>query len=246
MKSKKFFYFFMVVMLLLIAQASGVLAENQTGNNYTGKVTIIHVNDIHTYVDASDSTIGYAKIAGFYNQVKAVNPNTLFLDAGDTFSGTANALVDHAESIIPILNTIGFDAMVTGNHDYAFGSKHLLKLVSMLDYPVISANIVYKETDEPLLDCFLILTLANGMKVGIIGLTHFTAQVMGATDVKYTDPIPVAQRLVNEIRPQVDLIIGLLHVGVGEDSHANSITIARQVKGLDVIIDGHTHIKLRK
>lgn len=242
MKPAKILRFWMVAVLLCLLSATYVFA--QTGNGYTGKVTIVHVNDIHTYVDASDTAIGYAKIAGYYDQLKAENPNTLFLDAGDTFSGTPNALIDYSDSIIPILNTMGFDVMVTGNHDYAFGSKQLLKLAGMLDYPVLSANIVYRETGEPLLDSYTILTLDNGMKVGVIGLTHFTAQVMGAADVKYTDPIPVAQKLVDELKPQVDLVIGLLHVGVGEDAHANSPMIANEVKGMDVIIDGHTHTVL--
>ena len=134
--------------------------------------------------------------------------------------------------------------MVTGNHYSAFGSKQLLNLAGMLKHPVISGNIVYKDTDKPLFNGYTILTLDNGMKVGIVGLTHFTAQVMGAADVKYTDPIAVGQKLVDEVKPQVDFVIGLLHVGVGEDGNANSIMIANEVKGLDVIIDGNTHTVL--
>lgn len=245
MKHQKILMFCIVATALFtLAVTGGVWAKAKTGNNYTGNVTIIHVNDIHTYVDASDTAIGYAKLAGFYEQAKNTNPNTLLLDAGDTFSGTPNALIDYSESLIPVLNTIGFNVMVTGNHDYAFGSKQLLKLAGMLNYPVISGNIVYKDTGKPLFNGYTILTLDNGMKVGIIGLTHFTAQVMGAADVKYTDPIATAQKLVDEVKPQVDLVIGLLHIGMGEDGNVNSLMVARQVKGLDVIIDGHTHTVL--
>lgn len=239
MKIKKKLMFFTVAITLSVFASVACAA-----GNYTGTVTIIHVNDIHTYVDASDTAIGYAKLAGFYDKTKSANPNTLLLDAGDTFSGTPNALIDYSDSLIPILNTIGFDVMTTGNHDYAFGSKQLLKLAGMLDYPVLSGNIVYREGDKPLFNGYTILTLDNGMKVGIVGLTHFTAQVMGAADVKYTDPIEVGQKLVDEVKPQVDLVIGLLHIGVGEDGQVNSIMVADQVKGLDVIIDGHTHTVL--
>lgn len=245
MKSKKILLFFLALTLLVSFSPPGrVLAQTGPANDFTGTVTIIHVNDVHTHVDASETAIGYARLAGFYEQAKSENPNTILLDAGDTFSGTPNALIDYSNSIIPILNTVGFDVMVTGNHDYAFGSKQLLKLAGLLDYPVISGNIVYKDSDKPLFDGYTILTLANGMKVGVVGLTHFTAQVMGAADVKYTDPVAVGQKLVDELEPQVDFIIGLLHIGVGEDGHANSVTIANEVKGIDVIIDGHTHTVL--
>lgn len=244
MKQKKILAFFLAVTFVVLSAGLNAAAETKSGGNFTGTVTIIHVNDTHTYVDATDTAIGYAKLAGFYEQAKSQNPNTILLDAGDTFSGTPNALIDYSDSLIPILNTIGFDVMVTGNHDYAFGSKQLLKLAGMLKHPVISGNIVYKATDKPLFNGYTILTLDNGMKVGVVGLTHFTAQVMGAADVKYTDPVAVGQKLVDEVKPQVDFVIGLLHVGVGEDGNANSIMIANEVKGLDVIIDGHTHTVL--
>lgn len=241
MKLKKILLFFITLTLsFLLTATGGTLAADKPGS-YTGTVTIIHVNDIHTHIDATDTAIGYAKLAGFSDQMKAQNPNTILLDGGDVFSGTPNALIDYSDSLIPILNTVGFDVMVAGNHDFAFGSKQLLKLTGELKHPALSSNVVYRNNDKPLLDSYTILTLPNGMKVGVIGFTHFTAQVMGAADVKYIDPIPVVQKLVDEIKPQVDFIIGLSHLGDADDGNANSTMIAEQVKGIDVIIDAHTH-----
>jgi len=249
MKKKSIAWFLVVAtVFVFFLSACGKTADmdptDAAGEGFTGSVTIVHVNDIHGYVSETEEAIGFAKISGFFQQTKEENPNTIFLDAGDCFSGSAYTTIDQGESIVPILNTVGIDAMVAGNHDFNYGSAQLLRLASLVNYPILSANMVYRETQENLLDGYDIITLDNGMKVGVIGLTTPVAETMGASDVMYVDAISTCQALVTELKPQVDIIVALTHVGENEGDALTSTMIADQVEGLDVIIDGHSHTAL--
>lgn len=218
---------------------------------FTGKIKIVHINDTHTYLDdtANDpndptkgGNMGYAKIASFYDYVAKKNENTLFLNAGDCFFGTAAGTVDKGESVIPIVNTMGIDAMVTGNHEYTYGTEQLLKLTKNLNHPALCGNMVYKDKAGQPFASYDIQTLPNGMKVGIIGLTTPVSAAMGAADVKYVDAVAAAKKLVKEVKPKVDLTIALCHIGHTGDM--NTTKLANEVKGLDLIIDGHSHLAL--
>lgn len=218
--------------------------SQRTPSDFSGVVTLIHVNDVHTHIYEDDKAIGYAKIAGFVEQMKQENLNTLFLDNGDTFSGTEASAMDKAESLVSIYNTIGFDVMTTGNHDYSYGTEHLLRLAGAVDYPVICGNMVKKDTDETILDSYILKELPGGLTVGIIGLTTPTSASMGASDLKYVDAVKVGQKLVDEVRPQADLVVVLGHVGDTEGDAMTSDKIVNEVEGIDVFIDGHSHTLL--
>lgn len=216
--------------------------NNQSNSGYTGEIQIVHVNDMHNHLNAQTGEMGYANSASFYEYAKGNNVNTLFLDAGDCFFGDAYGTVDQGEWMPLITNTMGIDAMVTGNHEYTYGTEQLLKLTKLLDYPALCANIVYKDSGKQPFDSYYIKTLPNGMKVGIIGLTTQVAAAMGAADIKYEDAVRRANEVAAELKPQVDLTIALCHIGERELTTTNDI--ANEVKDIDLIIDGHSHTAL--
>lgn len=196
-----------------LTDATEGTAEKSLGESQT--LTIIHVNDVHGNVEESDIAIGYAKMAAFIDMMKREDPNTIALDAGDTFGGTPNAAFDQGESIVPILNTVAFDAMVLGN--------------------------VVTTDGEYLWEPSMVITLGNGLKVGIVTAT------CGILDgLEFLNPIESLQSQVNEIRSDVDIVIALLHLGVEDFSGNTSQLVASEVEGVDVIVDGHSHIVLEK
>ena len=106
-----------MVLTLVFAPVAGVYADE---NAVT--ITIIHTNDTHSRVEAG---IGFAKVAAKVKELKATNPNTLVIDAGDTFHGQTFSTISKGESIIKIMNTIGYDLMTPGNHDFNYGQGRL-------------------------------------------------------------------------------------------------------------------------
>ncbi|KJL36104.1 Trifunctional nucleotide phosphoesterase protein YfkN precursor [Microbacterium azadirachtae] len=231
--------------VLLGLGAGGALASPAyAASGFTGTVSIAHLNDVHGNVFETATEIGYARIGGYVDQLRTDNPNTLFLDAGDTFSGSKYTAIDRGASIVPIVNTLGIDAMAAGNHEFSYGSPYLQELASRLDHPMLAGNIVYSATGQPVLPGYAIVTLPNGMKAGVIGISAPASATMGSQDVGYRDAIATTQALVDEVTGQgVDLVIGLMHLG-DQDPTMTSLKVADAVTGMNLIVDGHSHTAL--
>ncbi|TGU70424.1 bifunctional metallophosphatase/5'-nucleotidase, partial [Mesorhizobium sp. M00.F.Ca.ET.186.01.1.1] len=100
------------------------------GDAATTHVTIAHTNDTHGHIqeDKSQKEFGFAKIATLLKEWRAENNNFLLLDAGDTFQGTVFVNQFKGESVVPILNSLDYNVMAAGNHEFDFGYEQLLKL----------------------------------------------------------------------------------------------------------------------
>ena len=158
-------------MLLAAALAvSAALSPAQTSaaESESATITIVHVNDVHARVEGGEAAIGYAKLASYVKRLKADNPNTLLLDAGDTLHGQTIANLERGDSIVRMMNAAGFDAMATGNHDYNYGSERLVELAGKADFPMLAAN-VYKADGTRLLDPYVIEEI-GGFDIAIFGL----------------------------------------------------------------------------
>ncbi|WP_028551349.1 5'-nucleotidase C-terminal domain-containing protein [Paenibacillus sp. UNC451MF] len=237
-----------MMLALFMSTSSMVPAAAADVPNGTKTITILHTNDIHSRVEESKEGIGYAKLATMIKQQRAANPNTLVLDAGDTFHGQTIANLERGESIVKIMNSIGFDAMEPGNHDFNYGSDRLVELSGKAQFPIISAN-VKKADGSRLLKPYIIKDVA-GVKVGIFGLTTpETAYKTHPNNVKgitFADPVTEAKAMVAELKGKADIVIALAHLGIDQSSVDTSIKVAEQVPGIDVIIDGHSHSTLEK
>jgi 2',3'-cyclic-nucleotide 2'-phosphodiesterase (5'-nucleotidase family) len=208
---------------------------------------IMHVNDIHGRVEAAKyDGMGLARVSTLVKQVRAEDPNVILLDAGDAIHGTVFAALSDGESVVKIMNEMGYDAMTTGNHDYNYGLDRLENLQNTMNYPVVVANVTYKENGEKAFKPYIIKTLPNGVKVGIFGLaTPETAYKTSPTNVEavvFEDPIAAAKESVAALKAEgVNYIVALAHLGNDPDSVYTSTKLATEVDGIDLIVDGHSH-----
>lgn len=207
-------------------------------------ITILHTNDIHGRVLEGDfDGMGYGKITTLVKEAREANPNTLLLDAGDTFHGLPIATSVEGESIATIMNAIGYDAMAAGNHDFNYGQERLVELNEMTEFPIMAAN-VKKANGTNLLESYVIKEVA-GVKVGIFGLatpeTLFKSHPKGVEGLKFDDPVETALKMVAALEDKVDIIIALGHLGIDEESVDTSIKVIESVPGIDVFVDGHSH-----
>lgn len=209
-------------------------------------ITILHTNDSHARVfEGKYDGMGFAKLSTLIQQFKAENENILLLDAGDTFHGTTFATLEKGNSIVKIMNQIGYDSMAAGNHDFNYGYNRLLELAGMADFPILSANVIYEDTGELVLDPYIIRTI-DGIKFGIFGLstpeTHYKTHPKNVEGLKFTDPVAAANKMVKELKTKdVDVIISLTHLGTDESSTDTSLKVAQGAPGIDLIVDGHSH-----
>ncbi|MGD2146044.1 MAG: 5'-nucleotidase C-terminal domain-containing protein, partial [Anaerolineae bacterium] len=224
-------------------------------------VTILHTNDLHGRFPTEyyySTPEGVTFLASHIAAERAKNPNTLLLDAGDTFQGNAFAQYFRNATPNPIagaMNMLDYDAMVIGNHEFNFGSATFATMLGQLDFPILgSANLdddgTYGFINDSV-DDYITLDV-DGVKVSIFGLTNpevpiyeLPSNIEGLTFYTATT---TAETLVPEILADEDpdLLVALTHIGydVYKGSYDKDKAIAEQVPGIDVIVGGHSHTKL--
>ncbi|WP_051586258.1 bifunctional UDP-sugar hydrolase/5'-nucleotidase [Selenomonas sp. AE3005] len=213
-------------------------------------ITIMHTNDMHARVKSTDDegkTIGLDWIAGAIWQQKAADEDTLALDAGDTLHGVTLVNVSQGSNMAMFMNLAGYDAMTPGNHDFSYGTRRLLELAKMLNFPLLSANILDKEQKQYIFLPYKSFAY-NGVKVAVVGLTTPEVPIktnpLNVTDLVFADPVAAAKDLVPKLRATHDVVIGLMHMGLDKSSAVTSESVAKAVPGFDIIIDGHSHTTL--
>lgn len=231
--------------LLLVAhELSGTIAVYELAPSEQTRIQIIATNDIHSRV-YEDSGMGYAKLAAIVEQYRQMNPNTIVLDAGDTLHGQTYSTLVEGSSIVELMNEIGYAAMTTGNHDYNYGFERMLDLGEQANFDILAANV--KDADgSHVFEPYIIEEVA-GVKLGVFGLatpeTVYKTHPNNVAGIAFTDPATAAKEMVEELQGKADVIINLAHLGTdGSTGKENrSDTIASEVSGIDLIIDGHSH-----
>lgn len=231
----------LVFLFVLICFISNVMAENVD-------LVILHTNDIHGRIEESQyAGMGMAKLNTLIQEYRRENKNVLLLDAGDTFHGQIIANLVKGESVARILNLMDYDAMVPGNHDFNYGQERLMELNQITDFPIIAANI--SKDNQPFLQEYVIKNL-TGLKIAIFGLstpeTTYTTHPDNVKGLIFNDPVKIAKKMVEKLKDKADVIIALSHLGISEGSKYTSKKIAKEVDGIDLIVDGHSHDALKE
>lgn len=234
---------------LLAASVGTALAAEETAVPASAKhITLLHTNDTHARaVEGTSGEMGYAKLAGIIDSYRKANPNTLLLDAGDAVHGTTFATLVNGESVVQVMNKMGYDVFTPGNHEFNYGYERLLELESMMKFPVISANVKIAKDNTSLFKPYIIKEV-DGVKVGIFGLTTpetaYKTHPKNVEGLTFADPTKDAQAIVDELEDKTDVIVALGHIGQDTSSVDTSLKIVKAVDGIDVFIDGHSHTVL--
>jgi len=222
------------------------------------RITLIQINDSHGYLESHLEWFpgpdgrpvfrpagGYARIATLVKQIgEETQGRALFFDNGDTFHGTRPVVESQGEAIVPILNQLGMAAM-TAHWDFAYGPARLKELGSKINHPILAINVYDKTTGKLFFEPYKVFTV-SGVKIGVIGIA---CNVVGISmppsfgeGLRFTlgrDELP---GYIKEVRAGgVDLLVVLSHLGFPQD-----MKLLEEVKGVDVLLSGHTHDRLYK
>lgn len=218
------------------------------------KLTILHTNDHHgRFWSNRDGEYGLAARATLINQireqVKKEGGEVLLLDAGDVNTGVPQSDLLKAEPDFKGMNAIGYDVMAVGNHEFDNPLPVILKQQKeWAKFPFVSANIYYTKDNKRVFPSHITKEV-NGLKVVIFGLTTEDTPKksvpQNSAGLKFRPAVEEAKELVPELRPQADVLIALTHTGhYPDEKHGadapGDVTIARQAKGIDLIVGGHT------
>ncbi|HJT68483.1 MAG TPA: bifunctional UDP-sugar hydrolase/5'-nucleotidase [Pyrinomonadaceae bacterium] len=264
-KRSPFLHSFMtlVVLLALVLVARSFVPDRV-------QITILSTTDLHGNIDPIDyytnkpDNRGLAKIATLIKRARRENPNSLLIDSGDTIQGTPLESFHNRKNNAPpdpmmlVMNSLNYDAMTVGNHEYNFGLKVLEKARAEANFPWLSANTYDIAKQQPHYKPYIVKEVA-GVKIGILGLT--TPGIPNWDNppnyagLEFHEPVSEARKWVAVLRDneKVDVVVIAMHMGLGEDlrtgevspgqvPHENeAIAIAQEVPGVDVIFMGHTH-----
>nr|XP_033793675.1 5'-nucleotidase isoform X2 [Geotrypetes seraphini] len=218
------------------------------------ELTLLHTNDVHARVEQSSRDSGrcaphegcYGGVARRLSKVREVRarePHVLLLDAGDQYQGTVWFNYFKGEEAVRFMNYLQYDAMALGNHEFDNGVEGLLNpLLKMAEFPILSANIKSDEQLSPNITGYYLpykILQVGPEKVGIIGYTSKETPFLSSTGphLLFEDEILALQPQVDKLSTLgVNKIIALGHSGFETDKQ-----IAQKVKGVDVVIGGHTN-----
>ena len=208
-------------------------------------LTILHTNDVHAHYEpfqpwGEPVQGGAARLSTVVREIRSQERNVLLLDAGDQFQGTLFFNVGGASLVADVMNGIGYDAMVVGNHEFDAGPSELAAFLAATGFPVLSAN---TDTAAELelagrLQAYTVMNV-DGEMLGVFGLTseHTSIASNPGPNVRFADALSRAQTVVDELEAQgLDKIIALTHLGLERD-----LELASKVGGIDVIVGGHSH-----
>lgn len=224
-------------------------------------LTILHTNDVHSYIDPFPATDarnpnggGVARRATLIEQIRNENPNVLLLDAGDIFQGTPYFNYYGGELEFKLMSMMNYDLATMGNHDFDNGIEGFYTQLPNANFDFVVANYDFKNTilDEKINPYKIFIK--DGIKVGVFGLG---VQLDGLVDKKnyketvYLDPVVVSQDMTRILKQEkkCDIVICLSHIGYHYKNDPDKICdlkLAEATQDIDLIIGGHTHTFLDK
>jgi 5'-nucleotidase len=229
-------------------------------NETVKHITILHTNDVHSYIDPfppnhpkNPNMGGVARRAALIDTIRKENPNVLLLDAGDIFQGTPYFNYYGGELEFKLMNMMGYEIVTLGNHDFDNGIEGLLSQMPNAKFEFVSnygfQNTVLDGHVKP----YKIKNI-DGIKIGVFGLG---VELQGLVDQKncketvYHDPIESTTDMARILKHEqkCDLVICLSHIGYEYKENPNKVCdllLAKKTKDIDLIIGGHTHTFLNK
>lgn len=240
----------------IVALFSGCGDDNDDKKVDTKTLSIFHVNDVHSHVaEKKGMTLmfgeikakvpvgGMPRVIQKIKILKQSKPNSLMLNAGDTFQGTSYYTLFKGKADTDMINFLKWDAIALGNHEFDDGDDFLAKYLGMIDsnIPILAANVVPDKGNvlEDKWKPYVIKEL-YGEKVGIIGIDivgKTKASSSPSEQIKFYDEVQTAQKYINELTQKgVKRVILLSHVGFDND-----VKYASQLSGVDVIVGGDSH-----
>jgi 2',3'-cyclic-nucleotide 2'-phosphodiesterase / 3'-nucleotidase len=252
--------FVVIVMVLSMFNIEGTISAQAAENSNTVTITILGTSDVHGRfmpwdysTDAPNKAGSLTQIYTIVKEIRANNPNTILVDAGDAIQDNSVELFNNAPKhpMIEAMNAMGYDVWEFGNHEFNFGLDILKHIADQFKGQILCGN-VYKEDGSRYYPAYTIVE-RGGIKIGIIGMvTPLVPQFEEGTDhvkgLVFKSPIDETKKAIEELKGKVDAIVGVMHMG---EENENNIPgtgvkdIAKACPELDVIIAGHMHVVVK-
>ncbi|XP_049706520.2 protein 5NUC isoform X3 [Helicoverpa armigera] len=244
-------------LLAVVALASGNVLKPKG----SFELLILHNNDMHAHFEQSSQRSGtctnddreagkcyggFPRVAHVVKEARAAalnhtGPPVLYLNAGDTYTGTAWFTIYKWKIAAEFVNALQPDAVSLGNHEFDNGISGLTPFIENLTCPILCANLILTKEPELQAERNLMDSVVfniNGTKIGVIGyLTPDTKVLAIRNDVEYIEEVTAIKKEATRLKNMgVNILIALGHSGFTKD-----LEIAEKVEDIDLVIGGHTN-----
>ena len=246
---KKIFSFVILLLVLFVSACSG----KESGNEV---INILYTTDVHC---AIDDNIGYASLSAYKKELQKKYSKVTLIDCGDTIQGDYVGAVTKGKYIIEIMNSVGYDLMTLGNHEFDYGMDALQSRISEFKGDVLSCNVSYYGKGENKLSevkPYRIIDYGT-RKVAFIGVTTPTTltnstpgtfkedgeYVYSFCEESYEKFYNTIQSNIDKCKEEgADYVILMAHLGYGDEFKGfGSMELVKNTKDVDVVLDGHSH-----
>ncbi|MGZ4090622.1 MAG: metallophosphoesterase, partial [Bacteroidia bacterium] len=227
------------------------------------RFTILHTSDIHGQLDIHDEFFwengkavykkrgGFATLKTMLNELRKDNPlNTLLVDGGDCFQGSAMASLTQGTAIVPLANRLNYDLVLPGNWEVAYGKKMLIHDMNNYTAAKVCANMFHNDDLEhdSLFPPYQVFNL-GGTRIGFIGYNDPLTPIRQSPDyskgIKFTKPEKNIEKYVKILREEkkCSMVFVLSHMGLAQQLHLANQPCAM---GVDYILGADTHERIRE
>lgn len=237
----------------IIAAAASALAIsaciifNQNAQAKSNELVILHTNDTHSLIDPDGGKGGVLQRKAIIDSVRKAEKNVLLVDAGDIVQGTLYFKFFKGDVEFPLMNMMGYDVQILGNHEFDNGLNDLAKNYKTLKADLLSANYDFSGTVmEGILKPYTIKKIGD-KKIGFIGINIDPTSLISNANykgLKFSDPILKANEIASMLKKDkdVDLVVAITHIGARkENNKPTDYELAAASRDIDIIIGGHSH-----
>ena len=253
---KQRFWSLLLTLTMVVSVTAGVTAATEiTAQAAAQDIVVLYTNDVHCGVD---DNIGYAGLALYKKEMQAQTPYVTLVDAGDAIQGAPIGTLSDGGYIVDIMNYVGYDFAIPGNHEFDYGMPRFLELAGKMKCGYYSCNFMNLATGTPVLAPYKMFTYGD-TQVAFVGVS---------TPESFTKSMPTyfqdangnylfgfcegenGQALYNQVQVTVDAaiaqgadyVIMVGHLGnVGVSGEWSSEAVIKNTTGIDAVIDGHSH-----
>ncbi|MCH5346758.1 MAG: bifunctional metallophosphatase/5'-nucleotidase [Muribaculaceae bacterium] len=232
--------------ITMIALA-GILALGMASDIIAQRVVILHTNDTHSQIDPDKNNQGgVLRRKVLIDSVRAAEPNVMLVDAGDAVQGSLFFTLFDGEVEQMMLNKLGYDIQIVGNHEFDNGLTKLAQQYATAEPTLLATN--YDFTGTPLEGMFVpyVIKEAGGKRIGFIGINIEPRGLIDSDNyagLKYFDSGKTAEAMARYLKENlaVDKVVALTHIGFNSSKVTDDKDIAGETSYIDIIIGGHSH-----
>ncbi len=204
----------------------------------TAKVTFLHVNDVYEIAPARGWG-GFAPLMTLLKQERAQSPNAVTTLGGDLISPSLMSGLTKGQQMIELMNAVGLDLAIFGNHEFDFGDEVLKQRMAESKFTWLATNVLGPDK-KPFGGALATLQKdIGGFKFGFFGLTTPETATLSSPgkEIAFSPVFETATQAVKALKEQgAEVIVAITHLTIAEDRE-----MARRVKGIDLVLGGHDH-----